>query len=100
MEGLSYAILFLSFLHLGAGAFGGPAMVEYIEEMTVKKYLWLDSKTFKDGVSLCQAIPGATAMQVGGICGFVNKRGHGFAILVCGLWASSLLPHACAGSSL
>ncbi len=62
--------LFLSFLKLGLTAFGGPAMVAYIREMSVTRHRWLDEKTFKDGVALCQAIPGATAMQTAAYVGF------------------------------
>jgi chromate transporter len=69
--------LFFSFLRLGLGAFGGPAMVAYIEEMAVNKYAWLDNKTFKDGVALCQAIPGATAMQVAAYVGLRTKGVRG-----------------------
>jgi chromate transporter len=62
--------LFLSFLKLGATAFGGPAMVPYIGKMAVEQRGWLDESTFRDGVALCQTIPGATAMQVSGYVGF------------------------------
>jgi chromate transporter len=56
-------MLFLSFLRLGLTAFGGPAMVAYIGDMAVKRKKWLSQRSFKDGVALCQSIPGATAMQ-------------------------------------
>jgi len=52
-------------------------MVAYIEEMAVNKYAWLDNKTFKDGVALCQAIPGATAMQVAAYVGLRTKGVRG-----------------------
>jgi chromate transporter len=55
--------LFAAFLKLGATAFGGPAMVAYIRKLAVEKNHWLDDATFKDGVALCQTIPGATAIQ-------------------------------------
>ena len=38
--------LFLSFLRLGAGAFGGPGMVAYIGDLSVKRKKWLDQETF------------------------------------------------------
>lgn len=38
-------------------------MVAYIADLSVKQKKWLDDQTFKDGVALCQSIPGATAMQ-------------------------------------
>ena len=62
--------LFLSFLKLGATAFGGPAMVPYIGKMAVDQKKWLDEGTFRDGVALCQTIPGATAMQTSAYVGF------------------------------
>jgi chromate transporter len=60
----SLTALFLAFFRLGLTAFGGPAMVAYIRRMAVEQKMWLDSAVFNDGVALCQAIPGATAMQV------------------------------------
>ena len=38
-------------------------MVAYIREMAVTRHKWLTEEAFKDGVVLCQSIPGATAMQ-------------------------------------
>jgi len=61
--------LFSSFLRLGVTAFGGPAMVAYIRQMAVDKRRWLDADSFDDGVALCQAIPGATAMQTAAYVG-------------------------------
>ncbi len=61
--------LFLAFLRLGLTAFGGPAMVVYIRELAVKKKQWLTDDSFKDGVALCQTIPGATAMQAAAYAG-------------------------------
>lgn len=66
--------LFLSFLRLGATAFGGPSMVAYIQKMAVERKHWLDEKTFLDGVGFCQTIPGATAMQT---AAFVGLRARG-----------------------
>jgi chromate transporter len=79
--------LFLSFLRLGMTAFGGPAMVAYIGEMSVKRKKWLDQEAFKNGVALCQTIPGATAiqtaayvgLQAGGIVGALSSY-IGFAL--------------------
>lgn len=60
----SLASIFFAFFRLGITAFGGPAMVPYIRKMAVRQKGWLDSAVFDEGVALCQAIPGATAMQV------------------------------------
>lgn len=77
----SLGTLFLSFLRLGATAFGGPAMIPYIGKLAVEQKRWLDDQTFREGVALCQAIPGATAMQTAAYVGF-RARG------VCGAAAS------------
>jgi chromate transporter len=71
--------IFSGFLRLGLTAFGGPAMVAYIRTMAVERDRWLDETTFKDGVSLCQAVPGATAMQVAAYVG-LKVRGLAGAI--------------------
>ena len=65
--------LFLSFLRLGITAFGGPAMIAHIREMSVDRNKWLDGKAFKDGVVLSQFLPGATAMQTAAYVGFRLK---------------------------
>ncbi len=65
--------LFLSFLRLGLTAFGGPAMVAYIREMAVNRKELLDEETFKNGVALCQSIPGATAIQAAAYVGLRTR---------------------------
>ncbi|MBM4349572.1 MAG: chromate transporter [Deltaproteobacteria bacterium] len=65
--------LSLSFLRLGATAFGGPAMIAYIRKMAVDQKHWLDEKTARDGIALCQTIPGATAMQMSAYVGLRAK---------------------------
>jgi chromate transporter len=76
--------LFASFLRMGVTAFGGPAMIAYIRSRVVSEKKWLDPEAFKDGVALCQTIPGATVMQMaayiglrlrgvwGAICAFIG----------------------------
>ncbi|MDO9351475.1 MAG: chromate efflux transporter [Deltaproteobacteria bacterium] len=68
--------LFRSFLRLGTTAFGGPAMIAYIRKMAVDQKRWLDEKAARDGIALCQTIPGATAMQMSAYIGF-RARGVG-----------------------
>ncbi len=66
--------LFLSFLRLGLTAFGGPAMVQYIKELSVKRNKWVDGETFKEGIALCQSIPGAPQLMAGkGTDGCLSK---------------------------
>ncbi len=71
--------IFTRFLRLGLTAFGGPAMVAYIRLMAVERERWLDAASFNNGVSLCQAVPGATAMQVAAYVG-LKVRGLAGAI--------------------
>jgi len=68
--------LFLSFFRLGLTAFGGPAMIAEIRKLSVGKKEWLSEASFRDGVSLCQIIPGATAMQAAAYVG-LRSRGIG-----------------------
>jgi len=68
--------LFLSFFRLGLTAFGGPAMVAQIRKMAVEGKEWLSDASFRDGVALCQMVPGATAMQAAAYVG-LRSRGIG-----------------------
>jgi chromate transporter len=68
--------LFLSFFRLGLTAFGGPAMLAEIRKMSVVKKEWLSDASFRDGASLCQMVPGATAMQAAAYVG-LRSRGIG-----------------------
>ena len=72
--------IFKSFLRLGITSFGGPATITYIRRMSVEKNHWLSEETFKNGVALCQVIPGATAMQMSAYVG-LKLRGVRGAIL-------------------
>ncbi len=66
--------LFLSFLRLGAVSFGGPAMVAHIRRLAVDEKAWLSEEDFRQGVALCQALPGATAMQCAAYVGLRARR--------------------------
>ncbi len=66
--------LFLSFLRLGAVSFGGPAMVAYIRRLAVTRKGWLSKADYQQGVALCQAVPGATAMQCAAYVGLGSRR--------------------------
>ena len=70
----SAAAIFGSFLRLGITAFGGPAMIAHIREMSVRRNRWLTEETFKNGVVICQSVPGATAMQMAAYVG-LRMRG-------------------------
>jgi len=87
----SLADLFLSFLKLGSTAFGGPAMVPYIGRLAVTDRKWLDEQTFRDGVGLCQTIPGATAMQLSAYVGFRASGVAGAAVSFIGFGLPAFL---------
>ena len=65
--------LFLSFFRLGLTAFGGPAMVAHIQELSIGRNRWLDDRDFKNGLALCQSIPGATAIQMAAYVGLKSR---------------------------
>ncbi len=80
MQRPSLTKIFLSFLALGSYAYGGPAMVVYIKDLAVRRNKWLDEETFKNGVVLCQSVPGAIAMQMAAYVG-LKTRGTMGAVL-------------------
>jgi len=73
--------LFTTFLRLGLIAFGGPAAMVHIRNTVVEKKKWIGKEVFRNGMALCQTIPGATGMQ---LCAYVGLQARGFAgALVC-----------------
>ena len=70
MPDITLGGLFLSFLRLGATAYGGPAMMAYFRQECVGKRHWLTEAEFKEGMALCQVIPGATMMQMATYMGY------------------------------
>lgn len=79
--------LFLTFLRLGATAFGGPAMLPVVRAMVVERKGWMDEATFRSGVALCQAVPGATVMQV---ASYVGLRLRGTPGMLAGFFGFTL----------
>jgi chromate transporter len=74
MADISLQRLFMSFLRLGATAYGGPAMMAYLREECVGKHRWVTDQEFKEGIALCQVIPGATMVQM---CTYIGYRLRG-----------------------
>ena len=66
-----------TFLHLGATAYGGLAMVEPIRRRIVQEKAWLNQKEFLDGLALCQLVPGATVVQLATYVGYRLRRTAG-----------------------
>src|SRR4030042_3161437 len=87
----SLASLFLSFLRLGATAFGGPAMIAYIRRMVVEQKKWMDDASFRDGVAFCQVVPGATAMQSAAYVGLRVRGVSGAAVSFIGFGLPAFL---------
>jgi len=83
--------LFLSFLRLGATAFGGPAMIAYIRRMVVEQKKWLDDASFRNGVAFCQMVPGATAMQAAAYVGLMTRGVSGSAVSFIGFGLPAFL---------
>src|SRR6266480_2759340 len=58
--------LVVYFLRLGAVGFGGPvALVGQMEKELVQERGWLTKDEFREGVAVCQSLPGPLAIQVG-----------------------------------
>ena len=66
--------LFVFFARLGATAFGGPAILTRMREVTVAPRGWLANETFDEGLALSQTVPGATAVQ---LAAYIGLRGCG-----------------------
>ncbi len=99
--------IFRCFLRVGATAYGGPAMMPLMREHILKRG-WLNDEGFKVGLSVCQAVPGGTLMQMAAYTG-LTLRGLpgalagflGFAAPACLLITGlSALYHALQGVSL
>lgn len=71
MPDISLGQLFLAFLRLGATAYGGPAMMAHLKADLVGRRRWLSDQEFKEGMALCQVIPGATMVQM---CTYTGYR--------------------------
>ncbi len=107
MEEKKYSLweIFFSFLKLGAGAFGGPAMVAYIKDLSVRQKKWIKEGEFKEGVAIAQAVPGATALQVatyvglklrgilGGLCSFLGFVLPAFLLILVLSWVYTTHQH-------
>jgi chromate transporter len=66
-----------TFLHLGATAYGGLAMVEPIRRRIVQDNGWLNQREFLDGLALCQLVPGATVVQLATYVGYHLRKTKG-----------------------
>src|SRR5438445_2392389 len=54
------------YLRLGTLGFGGPvALCGQMEKELVQERRWLSKKEMRDGIAVCQSLPGPLAIQVG-----------------------------------
>ena len=66
-------------------------MIASIRRMAVEQKSWLDDETFRAGVALCQAIPGAFAMQMAAYVGLRTRGVAGAAVTYVGFGLPALL---------
>jgi chromate transporter len=66
-------------------------MVAYIERLAVSERRWLSAEDFRQGVALCQALPGATAMQCAAYVGLRARRWGGAVAAYAGFGFPSFL---------
>jgi chromate transporter len=55
---------------MGATAYGGPAMMARFKAELVGRRRWVTEQDFLEGMALCQAIPGATMVQMSTYVGY------------------------------
>lgn len=61
--------IFLTYLRIGASAFGGPGMLPFIRTRLVDKLGWFTHDEFKTGLALVQSIPGGPLVQLAAYLG-------------------------------
>ena len=64
------------YLRLGVVGFGGPvALVGQMEKELVQERQWLTKEEFREGVAVCQSLPGPLAIQVGIFISYIRGGG-------------------------
>lgn len=61
--------IFLTYLRIGASAFGGPGMLPFIRQRLVDRLGWFTNDEFKTGLALVQSIPGGPLVQLAAYLG-------------------------------
>src|SRR5256886_13339385 len=65
--------LVLYYLRLGALGFGGPvALCGQMERELVQERQWLTKEEMRDGIAVCQSLPGPLAIQVGTFISYIR----------------------------
>ncbi|MEC8137096.1 MAG: chromate efflux transporter [Pseudomonadota bacterium] len=84
--------IFLTFLRLGATAFGGPvAHFGYFRIEFVDRLRWIDERSYADLVSLCQFLPGPSSSQTGIAIGMMQRGWAGGAAAWLGFTAPAAI---------
>lgn len=88
----SLSFLFLSFLKIGASAFGGfMALISAVENVFVTRHDRIEHKDMLDGISLASMLPGAIAVNVVAYVGFRLRGLPGAAVSVVAVVLPSFL---------
>ena len=66
-------------------------MIVYIRNMAVEQKKWMDDTSFRDGIALCQMVPGATAIQASSYVGLKLRGVPGAAASFIGFGLPSFL---------
>ena len=88
---MTYLILFLEFLKIGAFTFGGGyAMIPFIQE-TVLKHEWLTNQELIDFIAVSESTPGAFAVNISTYVGSqVGAQENGFIGSIFGAMVATL----------
>src|SRR5215469_17404724 len=74
-DGHNLRDLVLYYLRLGALGFGGPiALCGQMERELVQERKWLTKDEMRDGIAVCQSLPGPLAIQVGIYISYLRGR--------------------------
>src|SRR5262245_6626056 len=84
----------VTFLKLGATAYGGPAVMGLMQAEFQEKRQWVPKERFLEGLSLVHMLPGGTPIQLGIFLGHARGRWRGgvLAGLCSGLPGLGLVP--------
>ncbi|HQJ41499.1 MAG TPA: chromate transporter, partial [Exilispira sp.] len=64
MNSISYLKLIQASFMIGLTGFGGPALVGIMKNKFVEDKKWVSDKTFLEGLSLAQLLPGAVSVTL------------------------------------
>src|SRR4030095_11850891 len=84
--------LFLSFLQIETGGFGGRlAVIAQIRSLAVQQRRWLTEDEFAAGFALAQTLPGTAAGNLATYVGLKLRGWRGASVAICGFILPSML---------